>query len=230
MSAPRAFAWSGGFGRTRAMLIKEFIQLRRDRVSFGMIILVPLMQLLLFGYAINTTPRDCRPPCCCRKSPMSAARSSRRFENTKYFKVTRHVRDEAEFDRCWPPAKCCSRSRFRRILSAPCAAARSPAILVAADATDPVASGSALAALAQLVQTALAHDRGIAGQRNAAVRGAHPCAIQSVRGDATQYRTGPGRHHPHHDDADFYRAVGDAGDRARHHGDRFRCRSRRSKS
>ena len=44
--------------RTRAMLIKEFIQLRRDRVSFGMIIMLPLMQLILFGYAINTMPRD----------------------------------------------------------------------------------------------------------------------------------------------------------------------------
>ena len=44
--------------RTRAMLIKEFIQLKRDRMSFGMIIMIPLMQLVLFGYAINTTPRN----------------------------------------------------------------------------------------------------------------------------------------------------------------------------
>ena len=43
--------------RTAAMLIKEFIQLRRDRVSFAMIVMIPVMQLLLFGYAINTTPR-----------------------------------------------------------------------------------------------------------------------------------------------------------------------------
>ena len=48
----------GGFRlRTAAMLIKEFIQLRRDRVSFVMIIMIPLMQLMLFGYAINTNPR-----------------------------------------------------------------------------------------------------------------------------------------------------------------------------
>ena len=39
------------------MLIKEFIQLKRDRVSFAMIIMIPLVQLLLFGYAINTNPR-----------------------------------------------------------------------------------------------------------------------------------------------------------------------------
>ena len=57
MNALRQFAASGGLLRTKAMLIKEFIQLRRDRVSFAMIIMVPLMQLLLFGYAINTNPR-----------------------------------------------------------------------------------------------------------------------------------------------------------------------------
>ncbi|HEX5516860.1 MAG TPA: ABC transporter permease, partial [Pseudolabrys sp.] len=36
--------------RTWAVLVKEFIQLKRDRVSFAMIIMVPLIQLLLFGY------------------------------------------------------------------------------------------------------------------------------------------------------------------------------------
>ena len=50
--------WRRGFWRrTWAMLIKEFIQLKRDRVSFAMIIMIPLVQLLLFGYAINTNPR-----------------------------------------------------------------------------------------------------------------------------------------------------------------------------
>ena len=47
----------GFWRRSYAMLVKEFIQLRRDRVSFAMIVMIPVMQLLLFGYAINTTPR-----------------------------------------------------------------------------------------------------------------------------------------------------------------------------
>ena len=46
----------GFWWRSYAMLVKEFIQLRRDRVSFAMIVMLPVMQLLLFGYAINTTP------------------------------------------------------------------------------------------------------------------------------------------------------------------------------
>mgnify|MGYP000691634391 CR=1 FL=1 len=45
------------FSRFLAILAKEFIQMRRDRITFGMMMGVPLMQLLLFGYAINTTPR-----------------------------------------------------------------------------------------------------------------------------------------------------------------------------
>ena len=57
MSGPSRFRLSGFWGRSKAILIKEFIQLRRDRVSFGMIVMVPLVQLMLFGYAINTQPR-----------------------------------------------------------------------------------------------------------------------------------------------------------------------------
>ena len=49
----------GGFFRcTFAMILKEFLQLRRDRITFATMIFIPLMQLLLFGYAINTVPRD----------------------------------------------------------------------------------------------------------------------------------------------------------------------------
>ena len=43
--------------RIWAMLVKEFIQLLRDRVTLATMVSVPLMQLFLFGFAINTTPR-----------------------------------------------------------------------------------------------------------------------------------------------------------------------------
>ena len=62
----------GFWRRSYAMVVKEFIQLRRDRVSFAMIVMIPVMQLLLFGYAINTTPR---PRCCCRRTVTSRVRS-----------------------------------------------------------------------------------------------------------------------------------------------------------
>src|SRR5256885_5467098 len=85
--------------RTRAMLIKEFIQLKRDRVSFAMIVMVPLMQLLLFGYAINATPRDLPTAVLLQENSDLGRSVLKAIENTKYFKVTRQVRDEAEFDR-----------------------------------------------------------------------------------------------------------------------------------
>src|SRR5690349_22022287 len=84
--------------RTRAMLIKEFIQLKRDRMSFGMIIMIPLMQLILFGYAINTTPRDL-PTAVLLQETSDVARSLlKALENTRYFKITHLIHDEKEFD------------------------------------------------------------------------------------------------------------------------------------
>jgi ABC-2 type transport system permease protein len=98
-SAPELIAGGGFWRRTIAMLIKEFIQLKRDRVSFGMIIMIPLMQLLLFGYAINTNPRHL-PTAVLLQEQSDLGRSIlKALENTKYFEVTHIVRDEAEFDR-----------------------------------------------------------------------------------------------------------------------------------
>ena len=58
MSAQAAVISRGGFWRRiGAMLIKELLQLRRDRVTLATMITIPLLQLVLFGYAINTTPR-----------------------------------------------------------------------------------------------------------------------------------------------------------------------------
>ena len=47
----------GFLRRMWAMVIKEFVQMRRDRMTFATMIFVPIMQLVLFGYAINTDPR-----------------------------------------------------------------------------------------------------------------------------------------------------------------------------
>src|SRR5881275_2487685 len=89
----------GFWRRSFAMLVKEFIQLRRDRVSFAMIIMIPLVQLLLFGYAINTNPRNL-PTAVLLQEQSDLGRSIlRALENTLYFKVTHIVHDEAEFDR-----------------------------------------------------------------------------------------------------------------------------------
>src|SRR5438477_1719276 len=152
----------GGFWRrTVAMLIKEFIQLKRDRVSFAMIIMIPLVQLILFGYAINTNPRHL-PTAVLLQEQSDLGRSIlRALENTLYFRVTHLVHDEAEFDRLLASGAVLFAVEIPANFERAVRRGDRPALLVAADATDPVAAGSAVAALGTLLQTALQHDRAI---------------------------------------------------------------------
>ena len=210
----------GFWRRSYAMLIKEFIQLRRDRVSFAMIVMIPLMQLLLFGYAINTTPRHL-PTAVLLQEDSDLGRSIlKALENTALFHASpARSRTEAEFDRLLPSGKVLFGVEIPRGFERAVRRGDRPALLVAADATDPVAAGSALGALGTVVQTALQQRSRMPAIRRAAVRDPHPCALQSGGVDRAQHRAGPGRHHPDHDHADLHRAVGDARDRARHHGE-----------
>jgi ABC-2 type transport system permease protein len=148
----------GFWRRSYAMVVKEFIQLRRDRVSFAMIVMIPVMQLLLFGYAINTTPRHL-PTAVLLQEDSDLARSIlKALENTAYFRFTLKVHDVAEFDNLLQSGKVLFGVEIPRGFERAVRRGDRPALLVAADATDPVAAGSALSALGMVVQTALAHD------------------------------------------------------------------------
>src|SRR5216684_2005586 len=148
----------GFWRRSYAMLVKEFIQLRRDRVSFAMIVMIPVMQLLLFGYAINTTPRNL-PTAVLLQEDSDLARSIlKALENTAYFRFTREVHDVAEFDNLLLSGKVLFGVEIPPGFERAVRRGDHPALLVAADATDPVAAGSALGALGVVVQTALEHD------------------------------------------------------------------------
>src|SRR5712672_3019374 len=148
-----------GFSRRSfAMVVKEFIQLRRDRVSFAMIVMIPVMQLLLFGFAINTTPRNL-PTAVLLQEDSDLARSIlKALENTAYFHFTREVHDVAEFDNLLLSGKVLFGVEIPRGFERAVRRGDHPALLVAADATDPVAAGSALGALGVVLQTALEHD------------------------------------------------------------------------
>jgi len=161
MSTLGLIALAGLWRRTGAMLIKEFIQLRRDRVSFAMIIMIPVMQLLLFGYAINTTPRH-MPTVVLLQEQSDVGRSIlKAIENTKYFDIVRQAHDAAEFDQLLKSGTVLFGvevpAQFERALRR----GDRPALLFAADATDPVAAGTAMASLGQIVQTALVNDHAI---------------------------------------------------------------------
>jgi ABC-2 type transport system permease protein len=148
----------GFWRRSYAMVIKEFIQLRRDRVSFAMIVMIPVMQLLLFGYAINTTPRDL-PTAVLLQEDSDIGRSIlKALQNTAYFRFSREVHDVAEFDNLLLSGKVLFGVEIPRGFERAVRRGDYPALLVAADATDPVAAGSTLSALGVVVQTALDHD------------------------------------------------------------------------
>src|SRR6516164_4734163 len=134
----------GFWRRSYAMVVKEFIQLRRDRVSFAMIVMIPVMQLLLFGYAINTTPRNL-PSAVLLQEDSDLARSVlKALENTYYFHFTRQVHDVAEFDNLLKSGKVLFGVEIPRGFERAVRRGDKPALLVAADATDPVAASAAL--------------------------------------------------------------------------------------
>ncbi len=152
---------AGFWRRVGAMLLKELLQLRRDRVTLATMISIPLLQLVLFGYAINTTPRNLPTAVLLQESSDVGRSILAAIQNTKYFKVTRQLRDEDELDEVLKSGQVLFAieipANFERALRR----GDDPALLVAADATDPVASGPAIAALTQIVNTALAKDRGL---------------------------------------------------------------------
>src|SRR5258708_23723158 len=90
---PFGFWW-----RSYAMLVKEFIQLRRDRVSFAMIVMLPVMQLILFGFAINTTPRNLPTAVLLQEDSALARSLLKAIGNTAHFHFPRVVHNGREFD------------------------------------------------------------------------------------------------------------------------------------
>lgn len=148
------------WARLLAILIKEFRQIRRDHLTFAMMVGVPIMQLVLFGYAINTDPK--RLPMAIVVSDHSEFSRSLMagLETSGYFRLTRRAASEAEANRMLergdvqfalviPP------DFSRRLLRG-----ERPQILLAADATDPAAGGNALAALDAISRQALVQDLG----------------------------------------------------------------------
>ena len=155
---PRAL---GFWRRVGAMIGKELVQLKRDRVTFATIITLPIMQLVLFGYAINTQPRNLPTAVLLQEASDVGRTILKALENTKYFKITHWVRDASEFDRLLASGEVLLAVEIPRGFERALRRGERPALLIAVDATDPVATGSAVATLSNLVQTALRNDRGI---------------------------------------------------------------------
>jgi ABC-2 type transport system permease protein len=159
--ATRRLPGDGFWRKTWAMLVKEFIQLKRDRVSLAMIIMIPLVQLMLFGYAINTMPRNLPTAVLIQESSDLSRSILAALENTKFFKVTQLPHTEAEVDQLLASGTVLFAVEIPANFERSVRRGDKPAMLVIADATDPVASGTALGALGEVLQMALSHDRDV---------------------------------------------------------------------
>jgi ABC-2 type transport system permease protein len=149
---------SFSFQRMLAVFIKEFQQMLRDRLTFAMAFGVPIMQLILFGYAINTDPKGL--PTAIVSADHSAFTRSIvvAMQNTGYFRVTHEVASEREAEALIESGEVQFMVAVPPDFSKRVIRGERPALLVAADATDPSASGNAVAALGQLSQQVLARD------------------------------------------------------------------------
>lgn len=150
---------SGFATRVGAMIVKEFIQLRRDRVTFATMIMIPLLQLILFGYAINTTPRSLPTAVFTHENNDATRAILAALRNTAFFAFVREAQSADEAEHLIRAGDVLFfveiPAGFERALRR----GERPQLLVAADATDPVGSANALASLAGVVNAALVRER-----------------------------------------------------------------------
>jgi ABC-2 type transport system permease protein len=147
----------GSWGRIVAVLRKELLQLRRDRLTFAMLIGVPLMQLVLFGYAINGDPHHLPTAVVALDQGPLVRSIVRATQNSGYFQIT-EVASDREAESLVARGEVQFALVFPADFSVRLLRGEKPVLAVYVDATDPAATGQAVAALQQLPATALAHD------------------------------------------------------------------------
>ena len=89
----------GFLRRSWAMVMKEFVQMRRDRMTFATMLFIPILQLTLFGYAINTDPKHLPTAVLVRDNGPLTRDVLSALKNTDYFDFRYQVRSAAELDR-----------------------------------------------------------------------------------------------------------------------------------
>ncbi len=141
-----------------AMVVKEFIQMRRDRITFAIMIGIPLIQLTLFGFAINNDPKHLPAAMIVNDNGPMGRTVLNAIQNSSYFDFVRQLKTESE------GRQVLERGEVQFVINIPENFTRDllrgdrPAILVEADATDPAATSNAIGSLHSLLDTALQND------------------------------------------------------------------------
>ena len=157
--------------RLRMLLFKEFIQMRRDRLTFAMMLGVPLMLLLLFGYAINTDPKRLPAALVAPAQDRYTRAIVTALELTGYYRFRQIGVSAAEAEALM------QRGEVIFIVTVPSDFGRrvergeQPRILIEADTTDPAAASGAISTLGEVAARALLHERRAEAQAAEAARG-----------------------------------------------------------
>jgi ABC-2 type transport system permease protein len=149
------------FARLGALLIKEFIQMRRDRITFAMMLGVPLIQLVLFGYAINNDPKSLPAALVATSNDPYTRAIVAALQTTGYYRFD-HVAQSAE-----QAEFLMARGDVSFVVTIPADFGRrvergdNPQILIEADATDPAAASGAISTLSTVASQALLRAQGM---------------------------------------------------------------------
>ncbi|WP_129792650.1 ABC transporter permease [Sphingosinicella sp. CPCC 101087] len=149
-----------GFSASRVMAVlgKEFTQLLRDRLTYAMILAIPIVQLLLFGYAINSDPRHLPTAVLVQDQGTFSRSIVGALQRSDYFDIVRDARSPAELRRLMEHGEIQFAVTIPGDFTRRLVRRDGAQILVEADASDPAATGGAVAALAALPAHALMHD------------------------------------------------------------------------
>ena len=144
--------------RFYATFVKELIQLRRDRITFATMIFIPLIQLLLFGYAINADPKHLPTAVLVQDDSVFARSFLAAMRTSDYFDIRALARSEADLDHLLLSGTVQFGVQIPANFGRDLIRGERPGLLVIADATDPVATGGAAAALQGLSTRVFARD------------------------------------------------------------------------
>jgi ABC-2 type transport system permease protein len=141
-----------------AIVLKEFIQMKRDRMTFGMMVGIPLMQLMLFGFAINADPKNLPTAIRAADQGPFARTFVAALKHSGYFSLVREASTEAEAQRLLQLGEVQFVINIPEDFSRTLLRGERPAVLLEADASDPAATGPALAAARSLATSAFTRD------------------------------------------------------------------------
>lgn len=151
-------AFSGGLRRIGAIAIKELIQMRRDRLTFAMMLVIPVVQLLLFGFAINTDPKSLPTAVHMEERTPIVRTLLTALKTSGYYDLVREVSDPRQ------SAALLNRGEVAFVVSIPAGFTERlvrgdrPQLLIEADASDPAASSNAISRAEAIINQALRHD------------------------------------------------------------------------